>query len=92
MAKGYPKWVYHKTEKPKIIQGEQDESPEWLESPAFFDKKAPAVVKPVEVVAPAVVPDVVPEVVADPVVPVEPKVKAPKEPKAPKVPKVKAPK
>lgn len=37
--KHYPSWRYHKELAPKLIKSEQEESPEWKDSPAHFEQK-----------------------------------------------------
>lgn len=42
MSKIYPTWRYHKNEEPKIIKSEQEEHPDWKDSPAHFEKDEPS--------------------------------------------------
>jgi len=37
--KSYPAWVYHKDGRSKIIKSESEEHPEWLDTPAKFEKQ-----------------------------------------------------
>ena len=45
MKQSYPKWLYHKTEAPKIVQSKEEHEKlgkGWEETPAAFDKKQDA--------------------------------------------------
>ena len=48
MKKGYPSWRYHKSEEAKIIHSEDQEHPEWKDSPAHFEEKEELAEKSIE--------------------------------------------